>query len=146
MTRYIFLLAFLLTLFYQVKSQNILSAERMDMILEAAPNDNSLSSNDTTFATNTHVVSKLIIVLQDTVHLSKIHVKLGTTNNNYNLLNKYFSFDVNGTLADGTSYQRLGNVVYLTLGTYTGLQNAFAEVKLEDTYARFTEPETLSGN
>jgi hypothetical protein len=73
-------------------------------------------------------------------------VKFGLSSSNYNLLNKTFMFDVSGTLSDGTSYSRVGNVVYLTLGTYVGLQNGFAEVKLEDTYARLTDPVVVSGN
>ncbi len=130
----------------KTKAQNILPAQRIDMLLEATTTTTQTPSNDSTFASNAQVATKLIIVLQDTVHLSKIHVKVGTTATNYNLITKQFTFGTTGTFADGTSYTRTGNVVYLTLGTYLGLQNAFAEIKLEDTFARFTDPVTVSGN
>lgn len=146
MNRNNLLLAFMLTLFFQVKSQIILPANRIDMILEASPSSTTIPSSDSTFSANTPVTTKLVIVLQDTVHLSKIYVKFGSSSSNYNLLNKTFMFDVSGTLSDGTSYNRIGNVVYLTLGTYVGLQNGFAEVKLEDAYARLTDPVVVSGN
>jgi hypothetical protein len=146
MSRIYLLVAFMLTLFFQAKSQNILPAERMDLIMEVAPNDSTVSANDTTFSSNTQVVTKVIIILQDTVHLSKIHVKLGSSNNSFNLLNKYFSFDALGDFSDGTNYTRVGSIVYLNLGTRLGLQNCFAEIKLEDTIGRFTEPVNLSGN
>lgn len=146
MNRINLLLALTLTLFLQVKSQDILPAERMDMIMEVAANDTTIAANDTTFSSNTSIVTKVIVALQDTVHLSKIHVKLGTTNNSSNLLNKYFSFGTSGNYPDGTSYIRVGNVVYLNLGTRMGLQNCYAEIKLEDTLGRFTDPVNLSGN
>jgi hypothetical protein len=131
---------------FKTNAQVILPADRIDMILEASPSSTTIPSSDSTFSANTPVTTKLIIVLQDTVHLSKIYVKFGLSSSNYNLLNKTFMFDVSGTLSDGTSYSRVGNVVYLTLGTYVGLQNGFAEVKLEDTYARLTDPVVVSGN
>ena len=146
MKRFSILTVLLLIFSLQSKSQDILPAERMDLLLEVAPGDNSMSANDTTFLSTTNVISKVVLALQDTVHLSKIHVKLGSTPNSQNLLSKYFVFDATGTLSDGTSYTRDGNVVYLNLGSRTGIQNYYAEIKLEDTYGRFTDPVQLSGN
>jgi hypothetical protein len=128
------------------KAQNILPAQRVDMMLEATTSTTATPSNDSTFASNAMVATKIMIVLQDTVHLAKIHVKLGTTATNYNLITKQFIYATTGIFTDGTSYTRNGFVVTLNLGSYLGLQNAYAEIKLEDTYARFTDPVNVSGN
>ncbi len=141
------LLAAMLLLFYvHASAQDILPAKRIDLMMEVAPNDVSLTSTDTTFSSTTSVITKVIIVLQDTANLSKIHVKLGSTSGANNLLAKDFIYTTPGTYSDGTSYARSGNVLYLNLGTRLGLQNCFAEIKLEDTFGRITAPVNLSGN
>lgn len=74
----------------------------------------------------------MVVGLADTLQVSKLHVKFGTSQGAANLLSKTFLFDVAGSFADKTGYMRKGKVVYLTLGEgYMGLNVYYAEVKLE---------------
>ncbi len=74
----------------------------------------------------------MVVRLADTMQVSHLHVKFGTSQGAANLLSKTFLFDVAGSFADKTGYMRKGKVVYLTLGeNFMGLNAYYAEVKLE---------------
>lgn len=79
------------------------------------------------FATDTARVS-LVVEVADTANITVLHVKLGTSGGGSQLALQDFAFDVNTGLPAGMSYRREGNAVYLTLGSFSGFNAAYATV------------------
>jgi hypothetical protein len=121
-------------------SQNIFPPTSMEVFLEIDPSDTTYAIGDTLFAATAKLNAKMAIVLQDTVHIDQIHVKLGTAANATQYLTKSFTFDISGVLPDGTEYLREGNVLYLKLGQYLGLNHFKASVVLENANSYLTSP------
>lgn len=87
----------------------------------------------------------MVIQLSDTSGIQKIHIKFGTTSGSGNLLTKAFVFDQSGTLPDQTIYTRKGRLLYLLMGhQYMGLNQFYAEAKLEYTGGQFSAVKTYS--
>lgn len=87
----------------------------------------------------------MVVNLQDTTGIVKLHVKFGSTAGSANFLNKAFVYDVSGSFADKTAYRRKGKTVYLTLGEpFMGLNQFYAEVVLEHTGGQFSAPKTYT--
>ena len=74
------------------------------------------------------------IILQDTVAIDTIHVKLGTTLGGSELMTAAFNYD-GSNVGAGLSFSRSLNNVTIDLGIQPNTTNAlyFAEVKLENT-------------
>ena len=74
------------------------------------------------------------IILQDTIALNIIHVKLGTTSGGSELMTQTFNYD-GSAVGTGLTFSKSLNTVSLGLGTHLNTNNAlyFVEVKLEDT-------------
>lgn len=140
-------LTVVLALSNKLKAQTIsLIPARMEVFMELNEADPSGTVNDTLFAANALVKGRMVIVLQDSSDISKIYVKLGNTTGASDLLTKTFNFDQAGTFADGTSYKREGLVIYLGLGTFTGLNIYYGEAKLEDANGISGTPVTYNNN
>ncbi len=136
MNKNIFILTALtavLTLSNKLNAQTIsLIPARMEVFMELNEASGAGTVNDTLFAANAQVKGRMVIVLQDSSDISKIYVKLGNTAGSSDLLTRTFNFDQSGTFADGTSYKREGLIIYLGLGTFTGLNVYYGEARLED--------------
>lgn len=100
------------------------------------------SSNfeDTLVSSSTNLKGIMVIIVTDTTVISKIHVRMGNTNGSNDLFSKQYDFDVTANFPDGTSYRREGNVIYLGIGDYTGLNHFYAEAKLEDSLGVISAP------
>ena len=141
----IFFLFIVLLLSYISYSQTLSAPSRVEIIIEPihtsiAPID-SIGINP--FAEDTVRLS-LMVELPQTTNISKIHVKTGSVGGGTDYANKAFNFDVTGDLGDGTSYKRMGKVVYLDLGEVYGIDEVYAEVKLENTGGIHTTTTTTS--
>lgn len=90
------------------------------------------SFSDTLIAADQSVNGTMVIEITNAANISKIHVKMGSTDGGNDLFARVFDFDVSNNLSSGTSYRREGNVIYLGIGSFTGLNHFFAEAKLED--------------
>jgi len=84
-----------------------------------------------TVTDSTMIRVQMTINLFATTGILSIQVKLGTTEGGSELLSKIFSYDVSGNVGDGCTYSRVGEVVTLGLGDYSGLTSYFSEVKIE---------------
>jgi hypothetical protein len=128
---------------FQYSSQNTyLAPKKFQIVMKVSPNDTTLQTNDTAFKSTTVLIAKGFVLLVDTINVFKIHLRLGTTDSIFNLLNKNFVFNVQGNFQDGTSYQREGKLLKFGLGNYNGLNNFYGEVKIEYNQNHFSN--TLS--
>lgn len=141
MKLYKLILTVIIALVYHLPSvsQTTGPHDSLNIVMIVAPNDQTMNVGDMDFKINTSLIYKAIIRLSDTVGVAKLHFKLGSTNGASNYLNKEFIFDQSGIFSDGTAYVRKKNIVYLTLGTYSGITNYFAELKTENTLGAFTQ-------
>lgn len=97
------------------------------------PNMNTLSGTDTSY------FHKIELTLLDTVNISKIGVKIGSSSGLGDVEDYNFTFDIDTFLPTGYAYYRDGNEVHLTLNEHlTG--NFYFEVKLIDTNGISTIP------
>lgn len=92
----------------------------------------STNFSDTVIAPSQTLKGTMIIEVSDTTNISKIHVKLGSTEGGNDFFSQIFNFDVTDSLPSGTTYFREGKVIYLGIGNYTGLNHFFGEAKLEN--------------
>jgi hypothetical protein len=141
-TKIYFLLSFFVIscLVKTLSAQSLLPPSRMEVYMIVAPDDTTNLFGDTTFAVHTKLKGKMVVNLRDTLNISKIHVKLGTTNGGSQLLNRVFVYDLRGNFNDGTSYMRNKKTLYLGLGNFVGLTNYYGEVTLEDIDGDLTTP------
>jgi hypothetical protein len=137
---------FIITLFgfINLKGQSIDPPVSLDIVMQVVSNDNTMLPGDSLFKSTTNLIGKAIVVVNDTIGLNKLHLKLGTTDGSGNLLTKTFNYAQQGNFPDGTSYTRNKNIIYLNLGNYTGLNFYFGEVTLEDTQGALTQPKKYS--
>lgn len=119
-------------------SQTIDPPESIEIIMQVASNDNTMLPGDTLFKSNTNLIGKAIIVLSDTIGISKIHIKLGGFDGSGNLLNKFFLYNQQGSFNDGTTYFRKGKILTIGLGNFVGINTYYSEVRLEDLSGAFT--------
>lgn len=94
----------------------------------------STSFSDSVVSSSQPLHGTMVIEVTDTTNISKIHVKMGTSDGANDLFSQLFIFDVTDSLSlpTGTTYLREGKVIYLGIGNYTGLNHFFGEAKLED--------------
>jgi len=85
------------------------------------------------------------ISLESVGGISNIHVKLGTTIGGNEKAEFVIPFDAPNNLPAGVSYNRKGNVVYIGVGNYSGMDKYYAEVRLEDS-AGYITPAAESSN
>ncbi|MDQ3191757.1 MAG: hypothetical protein M3Q58_09195 [Bacteroidota bacterium] len=79
------------------------------------------------------------LILQDTINISKIHIKVGTSNGASDMLDYAFLYDINAGYPGNQSYYRNLNEVILGLGQFpSGLY--FYETKLQYTSGTFSQP------
>lgn len=125
-------------------AQNPPAADSLGIIMIVAPNDHTMGVGDLDFKPTTQLLYKAVFILNDTTTTSKFHIKMGATPGTANFLNKTFVFDQSGSLPDGTTYKRIGRVVYLSLGTYAGITTYAIELKVEHTNGQVSSPLSLS--
>lgn len=116
-----------------LNAQTVLPPSRMEVYMQLSNNDSSIVFDDTLFSSHSILDGTVYIKLQDTLNLSIIHVKLGTTQGGSDIFNKDFVFDEAGDFTDNTWYLREGLDVMLGIGEFIGLNSYFSEVRLEDT-------------
>ncbi|UPT69008.1 MAG: hypothetical protein M0D57_10475 [Sphingobacteriales bacterium JAD_PAG50586_3] len=83
---------------------------------------------------------QMFVELDDTLLISEIDVKLGTTETGAEIFQKSFEFNTNGEFEDGTTYVREGNVLRMDLGRYLGFSTCFATVRLQYSNGTFSSP------
>jgi hypothetical protein len=90
------------------------------------PDDHSLDSNQLYYY-------RFIFFVSDTTGISKIHAKIGTTEEGNDLLSEWFSFDQSISLSGNISgYTRNTYQVSIVVGSLIQYPDVFCEVKLED--------------
>lgn len=94
--------------------------------IQLMPNQSSIINYDTIYDVS------CIITLQDTMDISKIHVKMGTASGTSDKLNYAYLYDINTGLQGNLSYNRNGNIVTLGVGEFSAFIYFF-EIKLENT-------------
>jgi len=94
----------------------------------------STSFSETVIPASQLLKGTMVIEVSDTTNISKIHVKIGSTEGANDLFSQTFNYDVSDSLSLPASmtYKREGKVIYLGVGNYTGLNHFFGEAKLED--------------
>lgn len=91
-------------------------------------------------------LSSFTIQLTDSTQIDKIEVTLGTTDGHSDVLNESFTFDQTSGLANGLSYLRNANAVFLETGTITELPTYFGRVRLKLTNGQFTDYFSFTSN
>ena len=127
-------------------SQTPAPADSLSMIMIVHPGDQTMAVGDIDFKPTTQVIYKAVFVLNDTTGTSKLHIKMGATPGTSNYLDKAFVFDQGGSLADGTAYERTGKIVYLTLGTFTGITAYTVQLRVENEHGELSAPLNISQN
>lgn len=84
--------------------------------------------------------AEMKVALFDTVGISKLHVKVGSTLGGIDIFQKSFAYDNFGIFTDSTSYNREGYNVDLGLGNHIGLIRYFAQLILERVDGTMTSP------
>jgi hypothetical protein len=142
----LFIIPVLLFSYKRAKAQDIVPPGDFEVYLVVSPTDTSHVFGDTTFYSNTHLIGTMVIALQDTANIKSISVSMGSSSGGTDLFNKTFTFDNSGTFQDGTSYKRVGLIVYLGVGNFMGLNNFYSQVVLQDNSGYSTNPVTYSPN
>lgn len=125
-------------------SQTAVSADSLNIIMIVDPNDHTMAVGDLDFKPTTNVLYKAVFILHDTTTTSKFHVKMGSAAGTSNYINKTFVFDQSGSFPDGTAYERIGRVIYLSLGTYAGISTYAIELKVENSNGQLSSPLNLT--
>ncbi len=95
--------------------------------------------------TNSYFSVTAFMTIFDTVNISKIHVKLGTSEGGNDLLESEFLFD-NPDQPNGLEFTREEYAVCLGLGVYLKQENYFFKVYLEDINGQLSETITYQTN
>ena len=95
----------------------------------------------------TGIDHKIIVYLTlvDTISISNIHIRLGTSAGGTELFDGFFTFD-NYELDEGQEYIREENNLRITIGIFEWDPALYAEVKLEDVNGQFSETVTHTTN
>ncbi|HET6243900.1 MAG: hypothetical protein H0V01_04440 [Bacteroidetes bacterium] len=101
--------------------------------IQMTPNDIEVNNFDTIYN------MECILILQDTINVSRIHVKVGTYNGASNMFNYAFLFDINAGFPGSQSYYRNANTVKLNLGQFSA-GNYYYETKLEYISGAMSQP------
>lgn len=129
----------------KLSAQSIPAPTSMEVYMQKAESDTTNLYADTLFQANTKQFGKMVIVLADTFNINKIYVKIkSSSNSSGDLFNKAFTYTQSGVFSDGTSFERVLNVLYIGLGNFTGLNSFYGEAKLESSTGYQTLPATYS--
>jgi hypothetical protein len=115
-----------------------LPPEDLRVIMAVTLSDSTMQAGDTTFEANTALIGKAFIALTDTIGIYKVHIRLAASDSTANLMSKVFVFASTGNFADGTSFNRTGNLIEIGLGNFMGLTSYYAEAKIEDSQNQFS--------
>ena len=129
-----FLSLIILTFFITTisKAQTIPAPTNIEVYMQKAETDTTNLYADTLFKANTNQIGKMVIVLEDTFNISKIYVNIkSSANSTTTLFTKTFIYSQSGNFSDGTSLNRVQNVLYIGLGSFMGLNTWYGESKLE---------------
>lgn len=146
MNKLTLIICFLLSiLINKLSAQSIPGPASMEVYMQKAESDTTNLYADTLFQANTKQIGKMVIVLSDTFNINKIHIKIkSSSSSSTDLFNKIFLYSQSGVFSDGTSFERISNVLYIGLGNFTGLNSFFGEAKLESLSGYQTLPVTYS--
>jgi hypothetical protein len=75
---------------------------------------------------------KVSVLLEDTLQVSKIYIKLGRTENGNDIFEDYYVFD-NNSPGGNKTYFRNSNHIIMGLGNFQNLNNIYAIVYIEST-------------
>jgi hypothetical protein len=73
------------------------------------------------------------VMLSDTVSISQIEVKLGTSSSASDITLQTFDYDVTSGFSNGRSYNRADNKVVLGIGDFSEKNTYFGEARIKDT-------------
>lgn len=110
----------------------------LSVLMEIVQGSNNFQ--DTVISSSESVKGTMVIEVDDVSTISKIQVKMGSTDGGNEFFSETFDFDATENLPSGISYKREGKVIYLGIGTFTGLNHFFAEAKLEDAQGALSAP------
>ena len=96
----------------------------------AQPSDAYVSMKATAVAGTVHGV--YYIELADTNSVNQIEIKLGTDWTSADLVNVVFTYDSPGSLPQGYSYSRNGNIIAIDMGNFPGQASYYGNVRTKN--------------
>lgn len=151
MKKIIFITILLIVMAVNVNSQTISAPENVSLNLELTqakqiPNEVADTLMDPMSILTSSDTLNISVFLEtaDTVNLSKIHLKLATTDGGNDLLDHVFDFDA--TPASGFFYERDGNLIKIGLGQYLYHRIYYCEIYFEDTFGNLSDVTKYQAN
>lgn len=129
---------------YVIAQQNPI--RHMDVFMRADfKTELSVNNGDTTYISINTVVPQVFIDLSDTTDINQVKIKLGTNQGGNDIVEKTYSYSAaNGELPDGTTYNRTGNFIFITLNELNQVATYYAEASLVKNNEN-TQPVFFSG-
>ncbi len=122
-----------------VKAQNVNPVLSMDV--SSAATANNFSADGLPVVSDSTVYSVTMNVsLYDTTNIQSVEVKVGTTDGGADLFNHSYQYDVSGGLGNGRTYARSGFKITLGLGSLTGIDSYFSEVRIQFLDGTYSDP------
>ena len=131
---------FLLGLFFQFLHPTHTFAQTAPIVYMEIVSGHGVNEDSNEADSSTVLKGTFVIALQDTSTISKIHVKLGSSEGGSNFFTKDYDFNPAGEYQDGTSLRKEDLKLYIGIGTYTGLNHFYAEAVIEDTSGTLSQP------
>lgn len=101
-------------------------------IITSGPDDNNVDTNQLYYY-------RFIFQVSDTVSISKIHAKIGTTEGGGEIMDDWFAFDQSINLPGNLQgYNRDSFMISLITGAFSWNHQIYCEVKLEDNNNQFS--------
>jgi len=130
-------ITFLLSLLIVSMSHERASAQNtfpvLSMQVDCTPTSNYLTVDSIIHFDSTTVFNvQMQIVVDDTTNISSIEIQFGKSESEI-LRQKTFTFDVSGSLGDGTNYSRNGYNILLDLGSFTDVPLFYSEMSVTRT-------------
>jgi hypothetical protein len=87
---------------------------------------------------------QMLIDLTDTISITDIVVKLGTTDGGSDIISKTFTYNTEGQFNDGTAYIRDNAIIRLELGIYLPISTCYASARIKFSNGTFSSPVTFT--
>jgi hypothetical protein len=102
------------------------------LLIQQASAQSVLKPSDATVSFDSLSIATFYVELPDTNAVSMLEVGLGTAPGITDLVSQSFQYDLTTGLPAGMNWSRIGNKVYLTLGTLTPPDAFFARVRIKN--------------
>lgn len=86
------------------------------------------------------------IELASSADVNSIKVRLGSTQNEFDLIDHVFEFDITSGLPSGFTFSRNGNSCILGIGLLDKPDTIFGEVSIEDSNGHWSDPYQFISN